>query len=370
MKVVVLNWLDRANPQAGGAEVHLHETFGRLARRGWEVTLVASGWPGAPRRAEADGLRIHRVGGRHTFALLAPAYTRWTFPRAAFDLLVEDLNKVPLFFPTWSRWPGALLVHHLFGRTAFREASPPVALATWLLERPIPRVYREIPTIAISPSTRDDLVERGLARERIQVAENGVDLDSLSPGPEGERFRQPTLGYLGRLKRYKRVDLLIDAVGWLRAEGVPARMIVAGEGSHRRALEGHARALGLGPEIVDFRGYVSESEKRELLRRVWVHGLTSEKEGWGLSILEAAASGTPTVASDSPGLRDTVVDGTTGFLVPHGDLGALARQLGRLLSDPALRTRMGRAARSHAEAYSWDRSAERLGALLEAAPRG
>jgi glycosyltransferase involved in cell wall biosynthesis len=109
---------------------------------------------------------------------------------------------------------------------------------------------------------------------------------------------------------------------------------------------------------------LGEAEKRDVLRRAWVHVLTSPKEGWGISNLEAAACGTPSVASDSPGLRESVRDGETGILVPHGDVVALADALGSLLRDEELRSRMGRQARAFAESFSWDASADRVEALL------
>ncbi len=364
-RVLILNWLDRENPQAGGAELHLHETFGRIAESGWHVTLVSSGWDGAPDRVELDGMEVHRVGGRHSYLLKAPTYARSLLRSRSFDVVVEDLNKVPLFAPVWCRRPLLLLVHHLFGTTAFKEAPLPLALATWLLERPVGTVYRSVPAVAVSGSTRDDLVARGLDQDRIRVIPNGVELDAFSPAPEGGRFREPTLLYLGRLKRYKRVDLLLKAAAVLRDEGVPVRLLVAGKGGHREALEREARELGLDGEMVRFLGFVSEPEKRELLARAWVHCLVSPKEGWGIANLEAAAAGTPTVASDAPGLRDSVIHGTTGFLVPHGDVEALVTRIRELVDDAALRDRLGRGGRAFAAEYSWDRTAARMRDALE-----
>ena len=111
MRILVVNWQDRENPQAGGAETHLHEIFGRLAARGHEVSLLCGGWPGAPRRAELDGIRVHRIGTRYTFPLLARAECHAVFPARSYDVLVEDLNKVPLYTPEVGcaprRGPGA-----------------------------------------------------------------------------------------------------------------------------------------------------------------------------------------------------------------------------------------------------------------------
>ncbi len=363
MKLLVVNWLDRENPRAGGAETHLHEIFGRLAERGHEVTALVSGWPGLAPRAELDGMQIHRVGGRHTFFLKARGYARRYFAGRGYDLAVEDLNKVPLHVPRWRVAPPVLLVHHLFGRVAFQEASFPLALATWLLERPIGRRYRGVPTVAVSASTRDDLVRRGLDASDIEVVENGVDLDALTPSPT--RDADPTLVYLGRLQRYKRVDLVLRAVDRLRADGLPVRLQVAGRGPAEPDLRRLTAELDLEPHV-EFLGFVPEETKPRLLGRSWVHVLASPKEGWGITNLEAAACGTPTVASDSPGLRDSVVEGETGFLAPHGDVDALAERIARLVRDPALRDRMGAAARRFAEARSWAAQARRFERYLEA----
>jgi glycosyltransferase involved in cell wall biosynthesis len=342
----------------------LHEVFGRLARRGHEVSLLVSSWDGAAAHAEIDGMDVHRVGGRHTFGLTAPGYYRRRLARRHFDVVIEDLNKVPVFAPAWAGVPVVLLVHHLFGRTAFEEASVPVAGMTWLMERPLPAIYRSLHVQAVSESTADDLVSRGFRRDRITVIENGVDLEFYSPDPELDRFDEPTILYLGRLKKYKRVDLVLRAVARLRDRGVTARLVVAGQGDQRGELENLAAGLKLG-DIVEFAGFVSEERKRELFRRSWVHVLASPKEGWGISNVEAAACGTATVASDSPGLRDSVRDRETGFLVPHGNVDALADRLRTILQDPALRDSLGSAARTFAERYSWERSADRTEAHLE-----
>lgn len=358
-----MNWQDRLNPQAGGAETHLHEIFGRLAAAGHRVTLLVSGWPGSASREWVDGMDVHRVGGRYTYNLVAPYYYRKALRGERFDVVIEDLNKVPLYSPLWVRRPLVLLVHHLFGDTAFQEAPWPLAAATWLLERPIGRIYRGVPVEAVSHSTAEDLIARGIAAESIVEIPNGVDLEFYHPDPEEQRFPEPTLLYLGRLKQYKRVDLILRALARLRASGVHARLIIAGQGDAADGLRRLRDELGLG-DLVEMPGFVSEELKRRYFRKAWVHLLTSPKEGWGITNLEAAACGTPTVASDSPGLRDSVVDGVTGFLVPHGDLDALASRIRQLIEEPELRARLGVQAREFAGRFSWERAAERTEAHL------
>ena len=364
LRILVVNWLDRANPKAGGAEEHLHQIFGRMADRGHEVTVLVSGWAGCEPFSDADGLEIHRAGRRYTFSVAGPLHFRRHLADRTFDVVVEDLNKVPVFARFWTDAPVVLLAHHLFGTTAFQAGPLPLAAATWLLERPIPRLYHDAPTIAVSESTRQDLIERGLSAECISVIPNGIEVDRYTPDPEGGRSERPSILFLGRLKKYKRVDLVLEALARLVADGLDAELRVGGDGDQRPQLEAEAARLGLC-DHVRFLGFITDDEKLAQLREAWIHVLTSPKEGWGIANLEAAACGTPTVASDAPGLRESVVDGETGLLVPHGDVEALTDAVGHLLRDDARREEMGRNARAFAERFSWDASSRAVEELLQ-----
>lgn len=361
MRLLVVNWQDRENPLAGGAEIHLHEIFERLAARGHSVTMLCGGWPGCPPRAELGGIDVHRTGVRQTFALKAWAYYRRHFAARPFDVLVEDINKMPLFTPLWGARHVVACVPHLFGGTAFQELSPPLAAAVWLSERPIPWVYRDTPFEAISESTADDLVARGIARDHVRVIYPGASCEYYTPDP-AQRSPTPVFAYLGRLKKYKGVDLVIRA--FARIDDPRAVLEIAGEGDFRGALEQLVASLDLAARV-RFLGYVSESEKLALLRRAWATAFASPKEGWGLTNIEASACGTPVVASNSPGIRESVREGETGFLVPHGDLDAMATALGRLGNAPELVASIGASGRRFAASFTWDRAAGDTAAHLQ-----
>lgn len=365
MRLLVINWQDRENPQGGGAELHLHEIFGRLAARGHTVHLLCSGFDGAPGRATLDGIEVYRVGGRYTFQFLAKRFYRRNLARHDYDFVIEDLNKVPLFTPLWKPRRCALIVHHLFGSTAFHEASAPMAALVWLSERPIGRLYRNTPVEAVSDSTAQDLVQRGIPRQNIRVIYNGVNLKHLTPNP-AERSATPLFSYMGRVKKYKRIDLVIKA--FARVENADARLEIAGAGNYGAELEKLVQSLDLASRV-RFLGRISEDEKLSLLRRSWATVLASPKEGWGISNLEAAACGTPVIAVDSPGIRESVMDGETGYLVPSS-AAEIAAKMNALIDDPALVSTLGSKGRAFAEAFTWDRAADDTESDLEAIIRG
>jgi glycosyltransferase involved in cell wall biosynthesis len=362
LRLLLVNWQDIKNPQGGGAEVHLHEIFGRLARRGHQVSLLCSGWPGAPAQEEVDGMRVHRVGGRHSFTLAAAPYYRRQLRDVEFDLVIEDINKIPLYTPLWVRPPVVGLIPHLFGATAFQEASLPYASAVWLAERPVPFFYAEVPFQAISESTADDLEARGLRRSAIRVIWPGIDHDRFRPDPSTARYDTPTFVYVGRLKRYKGLEIVIDAVRRLADRGLETRLLVAGKGDHEPELQRYAAAAA--PGRVEFLGYVSEQEKVQLLRKGWATVYPSPKEGWGITNVEAAASGTPALASDSPGLRESVAHEVSGLLVPHADVEAWMAAMRRIALDARLRERLQAGALKFAGEFSWDRTADQTEAHL------
>jgi len=309
-------------------------------------------------------MQVTRIGGRHSFALRGRGAVRRALRAQPFDVVIEDINKLPLFLPMLTSLPFVAIVPHLFGTTAFAEASPPMATVVWAAELPIPWIYRRAAFHAISESTRDDLIRRGVSKERIVVIHPGVDSQAYRPDPATPRAAHPTFLYLGRLKRYKGVEFALRALAIARAARPDMTLDICGQGDDRPRLERLAGALGLR-DAVRFLGYVPEEEKKRLLRRAWAVVFPSPKEGWGITNVEAAASGTPALASDSAGLRESVQHQITGYLVPHGDAQGLADRMLALAADPAAVERLGRAARTFAEGLSWDAAARATVAHIE-----
>jgi len=362
-KLLILNERDQRHPWAGGAELHVSETGKHFARRGYEPVLLCTRFPGAARQEVQDGMRVRRFGNRLTYYLMLPFVVRQE-ARIPGTLIIEHLNKLPFCSPLYTRAPVLLLAHHLFGATAFQQVPFPVACVVRAAECVIPFVYRGRRFIVVSPSTRDDLIARGVGPDAITVIPNG--LDHARYHDQGRvPDTQPTLLVLGRVEFYKRITLVLQALQRLRVQLPDVRLLVVGDGRARAALERQAAALGLQHHVT-FAGFVSEAAKVAYIRRAHAVVSTSEKEGWGLTILEANACGLPAVASDVPGLRDAVRDGETGVLVPHGDVARLADALLRMLRDRDYRERLGAGARRWAQQFSWDRSALEITDVIEA----
>lgn len=368
--LLAVNFRDPAHPEAGGAELHLEEILLEAVRRGFRVTWLASGFRGAAGEGEHRGIEVRRRGDWWNFNLVVPGVLRREFANPAPDLVVEDINKVPCLTPLATRAPVAAIVPHLFGTTAFRETSLPVALYVQALEALIPRVYRRSPFLAISESTRDDLVARGVPRERVTVVHCGLDHATYTPGADDGKASRPTILFVGRVRRYKGVDWVVRALPLVLARVPEARLVVVGDGPYLPTLKLEVARRGLAG-AVELRGFLPRAAKVEALRSAWVVVQPSPKEGWGLTVVEAGACGTAVVAADSPGLRDSVRRDETGLLVPFDDDRALAEALARVLTDAALRTRLATAGVAWAATFRWEDCARAsLDALLAAGPGG
>ncbi|MGH7563213.1 MAG: glycosyltransferase family 4 protein [Gemmatimonadota bacterium] len=367
MRILVINWQDWTHPRAGGAELHLREVFGRIAAAGHRVDLLCTSHPDAPPEERIDGINVIRRGRSwELFNYAVPGIYRRVLRRNDYDVLVDDLNKVPFYSPLFSNRPVVALVHHLFGSTVFEQTNPVFGGYVWLSERAIARVYRRSPFIAVSRSTALDLERRGVDPGRITVIPNGLpdeDFDRWLTEPKEET---PLFVVLTRLKRYKAVEVALEAFAHVLRAHPEARLIVAGDGDHRGALERRAAVGGLD-ERVAFPGWLDDDAKWSLLRRAWALLYTSPKEGWGISSLEAQRVGTIAIVSDSPGLRDTVVDGETGLVVPHGDVGALAGAMERAIDRPEERATLEAAAVQRARRFSWATAAKQTLEVLESA---
>ena len=360
MRILIFNWQDRLHPLSGGAEVHLHEIFGRIARMGHEVTLVCCGFKGAPAREKLDNIEIIRIGNRATFNF--SVFMWWLRNGKSFapDIVIDDINKIPFLTPLFVKRPILAILHHFFGDSIYHEVGYLSASYVHGFEERIASVYRNTPINTVSESTRDECLARGISASNLTVIYNGISHE-LFPMRITEKVPSPTIVFFGRLKKYKSVDHLINAFAIVKRSIPDAKLEILGTGDQRSVLEDLVRELGLETSVT-FRGYVADSEKEALLSSAHVIVNSSMKEGWGITNLEANACGTPVVSADVPGLRDSVRNGVSGLLYPYGDVETLANTLLEVLKNEELRLTLSSGAIEWASRFTWERSAQ---AMLE-----
>jgi glycosyltransferase involved in cell wall biosynthesis len=370
LNILALNWEDLSNPQAGGAEVHLQEILKRIAGKGHRITLLSSGFPGCKPTEEVDGIRVVRRGSRFDFNFVAPFALAKLLREESWDLVVEDINKIPFFSPLFHRRPTLVVIPHLFADSVFKEINFVLGTYIYLSEKPIPWLYKGLKFMVISESTKQDLVKRGIPPDDVAVIHCGIDHRVYHADPAVGKESDPTVIYLGRLKKYKSVDHLVLAFSKILDRVPRAKLVVVGEGDYKAELMALAGRLNISSKV-EFPGFVDQSDKVRRLQRAWVAVYPSLKEGWGLTNIEANACGTPVIASNVPGLKDSVLSEKTGLLFEYGNTEQLADCLAKILSDASYRQGLSQGGLRWAATFDWDRAAdETLDLMKEALARG
>jgi glycosyltransferase involved in cell wall biosynthesis len=359
--VVLLNWRDRAHPEAGGAELYCERLARELAGRGRSVVLVTSRSAGGAARETRDGYAIRRLGG--WWSVYPPALLWLLKHRSSTSAVIDSQNGIPFFSPlvTPRRTPVVLLVHHVHQDLFPRFLGPAAArLGRWLEGPASRRVYRRRTVVVLSPSARAQVRRRLRFDGDIRVVPCGADTQGLPAA----RSATPRVVVVGRLTPYKRLEALIDAMAEVRTEWPDAELHLIGDGPARRELEDRAHATGAA---VVFHGRLSDARRSEVLSTAWLTVSASDGGDWGLSLVEANAVGVPALARRVSGLRDAVRHGQTGWLVdesPDGLGNAVARALATL-ADPVVAATVAERARTWAAGFTWARTADGMLQALE-----
>jgi glycosyltransferase involved in cell wall biosynthesis len=357
MNILVINWQDWKNPYAGGAEIYLCEIFSRLIKKGHNIILLCSRTPHQGRHEKLDGFEIYRIGKRSNFNFFVPSALRAIVRHKKIDIIIDDLNKIPFYSSLFTRKKVMPVLMHLFRTAIYRETNFLFASYVFLAEKFIPYFYPCSDFVAISHSTAEDLKAIGV-KNKIFVVQSGIP---TIPPDIREKRQSNLIAYVGRVKRYKSIDHFVKAVAVLKQrEDVEA--VIVGDGDARNDLINLARRLNVA---VQFTGFVSEEEKYRMYHRARVVVQPSIKEGWGLTAIEAQSCGTPVVCANSPGLREVVQDGKTGFLYDYGSIDGLVQKILVLLDNEKRWKQFSSSARTWASEFSWDRAADTLEQILE-----
>lgn len=353
--ILIFNWRDTQHKFGGGAEVYIQELARRWVQQGNAVTLF-SGNDGSQLREEyVDGVHIVRRGGFYFVYIWAVLYYLTQF-RGKYDVIVDCHNGIPFFAPIYAREPVVAVLHHVHQDVFYKFLPRPLAWFAAVLEnRLMPWVYRNNLFITVSESSKKEMVDLDIVGKGIEIVHPGIDLAKFQPGKQNE---DPTVLYLGRLKEYKSVDILLKAFKRV-ASGLPnAKLVVAGSGEDLPRLEQMAIDLGIASKV-KFTGKITEEEKTSFYQKAWVFVNPSFMEGWGITTIEANACGVPVVASAVPGLQDSVKNPHTGYLVPHGSTEEFASRISHILTNKEKRNWMRGNATEWARNFDWEKSAGR-----------
>jgi glycosyltransferase involved in cell wall biosynthesis len=361
-RIAIVNWRDPWHPQAGGAERYAWEMARGLTTRGAHVQYLTARAPGQARQDQSEGISIRRLGGRFS---VYPLILAWLLTHRRADAVIDCQNGIPFFTPLVlpRRTPVVCVVHHVHTDQFGVHFPPWLARFGRFLEGPVARlVYKGRACVAVSPSTIAAMRDRLRWPGEIHLVPNGTD-----PVTAGQPERGNNLVWVGRLVKHKRAELLLPLAERLASRNDGMVIDVVGHGPQAQPLADAVRAGGLAGQL-RLRGFVPEAGKRAVVAGAALHLNTSQGEGWGLCVLEAAALGVPTVAFDVDGLRDSVLDGRTGWLVRDGEeLADVVERALKELGDPARREEIATACREWAAQFDWDRSAGQMAALMRAA---
>jgi glycosyltransferase involved in cell wall biosynthesis len=362
LRILILSWRDPQNPKAGGAELFTHEVARRLVTGGDTVEWFTAMFPGAAQETTLDGVHIVR-GGRQWSVHLAAMRRYRRRLSGTFDVVIDEVNTIPFFTPLWANIPRLILIFQLAREVWWHESRLPLSAIGYAAEPIYLRTYRHTPALTISNSTEVDLRNLGFAGV-IKVLPMGLEPMTVPSVPKADNT---TFLYVGRMAPSKRVHDIIHAFALYREAGHDGRLWLVGDGptDYATSLKGLVQRLGL-EGFVEFLGRLPHDAKHERMARAHVLLMASVREGWGLSIVEANACGTPAVVYDVPGLRDAVRNNQTGFVVPPTPKG-LAEGMERITADSNLYKRLASAALRWSSTLSFDTAAKEFREAVVAA---
>lgn len=355
MNIVWFSWKDLSHPEAGGAETVSGELMKNLAKDGHSVKLITARHKGSKASDIKDGIEVIRVGGRFTVYLAACAYylrhlKHWP------DIIIDEMNTIPFFTGLYVKSAKRILLTYQLAREVWLYQMPfPFSRVGYLLEPLMLRIINHTydAVLTESNSTRQDLIKYGFSN--VHTFRVGMDLAPVhalaNKQPSGKVLS------LGAIRPMKRTLDIVKAFEVARDANNELTLALAGDTNSNYAkkvleyIQKSRHSLA-----IDVRGRVSMQEKQDLMISSDTIVVTSIKEGWGLIITEAGSQGTPAIAYDADGLRDSVVDNETGLLAPSGNYEALGEKINILLADPIRYSAIRTAAWKYSKQFTFENS--------------
>jgi len=354
VRILWFNWRDIKHPEAGGAEVLTHEVMRRLVQRGHKMTLFCPRVSGVPHEEQIDGINVIRCGGKYTVYSRGRSFFKKN--KESYDLIVDEVNPRPFLNPKiLNGKPALVLFHQMIREEWFYELPFPLNYFCNLYENKWLIPYRDTLTLTVSQSSRRDLEAIGF--KYVKVIPMGISREPLSEITEKEN--DPTLVFIGRLKRHKLPDHAIKAFIILKNYMPSAKLWVIGDGYMLKDLEKS------NYKDIKFFGHVQNEVKYDLLSKAHAVLIPSVREGWGLIVTESNAMGTPVIAYDVNGLRDSVQDGRNGILLRDKNPESLAKSAVKLFADKEKLRSLTINALEYSRQFNWDNTAAYFEAQIE-----
>ena len=348
MRILWLAHRDPQNPRAGGAERTIYEVCIRLVEKGHKIVLLTGGWKGSMPVENLDGIEIRRFGKNIGPHLALPIFLL----KHHYDLIVDDLgHAVPWISSIILNRHNIIFFRHLHARSLPGQVNFLLAKVITAIEKTYFIFYHDKVFITESTTSKNDLIKLGIKKNKILMNPPGVNFNVFHP--DG-KTQNPTLVYFGGMRKYKRPEESLFLLKNFQGRMKHVELVIIGSGPEEPNLRKLALELNLRDYVI-FKGRVSETELSNIVASSWLNVHTSVTEGWGLSILEASAAGTPTVAYDVPGVKDVIEDGKNGIKVTDGSRKSLAEAAFTILTDPE---KWWASSVKVAQKYSWDKTSE------------
>lgn len=370
MKILILNWRDIKNPSSGGAEILTHEMARRWVAWGHEVSQFSSKFTDSPQYEEIDGVKIIRRGhcdARYFFkSVHLMAFFYYQKVKDKIDVVIDEIHGLPFFTPWYVQKKKVGLICEVAGELWGEIFGPVFGPLGRITEKfYLHNVYKKVPLLTISHSTKKELIKEGVSAKNITILPMGVSVPKNVK--EFKKEKEPTLIFVGRLTKAKGVEDVIRVLKQLVKQFPTIKLWIVGKGDGRYVnhLKELISNMGLKNRITFF-GYLSDIDKFKLMSKAHILVHSSIKEGWGLTVIEAAVVGTPAIGYNVPGIREVIIDGRTGFLVEKNNLSQLTMHIVKMLSSKDTYEKLVKSSREHGRTHDWDKTARMALNVLQA----
>ena len=313
MKILYVSHRDITHPRSGGAEVYANIFLKCLAANGIEIDVVTSRFKNQKKNEIMDGINYFRFKGNFGPHMALPFFAF----RKSYDLIISDLAHVIPWSSTILRGKNCITIfHHLHSRTLYGQLSKRMAKLFISIEKTYFLIYKNSYFVTPSSTSLKDLGELGIDIRNAIIINPGVDQQIFKPSVKSKNLQ---LIYFSGLREYKRPHLALTVLKELNQKYKDLTLIIVGSGPSRQNLVSKVKEMGLEKNVI-FTGKIDQMKLSEIISESHINVQFSIAEGFGITAIESAACGTPTVAFRTTGVVDAISDSENGFVVENNNI--------------------------------------------------